>query len=116
MPLVEQRARVDDLQIGAADADSLSLDEDRPVVVRRLGHIHQRDRDLLPWNDSDGPHGPHDNNETDAFRSPQHEAVGERGRCLSAASRKGSVAGALIMQPRRQTHSQTMIRSRFVIA
>jgi hypothetical protein len=47
---------VDDLQIGAADANRQRLNEDRPVISRRLGHVRARDRALLPGNDGDGTH------------------------------------------------------------
>ena len=48
---------VDDLQIGAADADRLRLDQNRPVLVRGLRHLGQCDGALLRGNDGDGPHG-----------------------------------------------------------
>jgi len=50
---------VDDLQIGAADADRLGLDQDPSVAQRGFLHLAQRDRALLPGHDGDGAHGPH---------------------------------------------------------
>ena len=48
---------VDDLQVGAADANRLGLDQDGPVVLRWLGHVGERGRALLPGDDGDGAHG-----------------------------------------------------------
>ena len=47
---------VDDLQVGAADADRLGLDQDGPVVRRWLRHVGERDRAWLPGDDGDGAH------------------------------------------------------------
>ena len=47
---------VDDLQVGAADADRLGLDQDGPVVRRWLRHVGDRDRAWLPGDDGDGAH------------------------------------------------------------
>jgi len=48
---------VDDLQVGAADADRLGLYQDGPVVLRWLGHLGERGGALLPGDDGDGAHG-----------------------------------------------------------
>jgi hypothetical protein len=47
---------VNDLQVGAADADRLGLHQNGPVVWRRLRHVGERDRALLPGDHGDGPH------------------------------------------------------------
>ena len=48
---------VDDLQVGAADADRLGLDQDGPVVWRWLRHVGELGGALLPGDDGDGAHG-----------------------------------------------------------
>src|SRR5262245_58805468 len=48
---------VDDLHVGAADADRLGLHQDGPVVERRLWHVGEPDGALLPGDHGDSAHG-----------------------------------------------------------
>ena len=47
---------VDDLQVGAADADRLGLDQDGPVIRGRLRHVGERDGAWLAGDHGDGAH------------------------------------------------------------